>query len=209
MPSIPILSPCPPGVTEGLHELASPLDAFYADSGLTLPPLQRVDGGAVPAPFRQLLVHRNDMTPTLEGHYGRNIHIRVLRRRQAGEEEYSRLVVLHLDDTQQPVEFGANRIRLQHFPAEARRRILEEREPLGHILRDFGVEHTCEPNAFFRVASDPIINEGLQLRGAHILYGRHNRLFDPEGRMISEVVEILRPAEGGTCSPRPSPPEIP
>jgi hypothetical protein len=54
------------------------------------------------------------------------------------------------------------------------------------------VTHTCEPNAFLRVASDPLINEALGLRGAHVLYGRHNRLYDPQGQMISEVVEILR-----------------
>jgi chorismate-pyruvate lyase len=107
--------------------------------------------------------------------------------------EYYREVVLHLDQTGEAVEFGANRIVLRHFPEEAQRLILLEHEPLGHILRDFGVTHTCEPNAFLRVASDPLINEALGLRGAHVLHGRHNRLYDPEGRLISEVVEILRP----------------
>jgi chorismate-pyruvate lyase len=173
------------------------LDLFYADAGLNLPPFQRVEGQLLPRPLRDLLVHRNDMTPTLENFYGRSIHIRVTRRRHTAEE-YCRQVVLLLEGGEEPVEFGANRIWLGFFPEEARRLILEEREPLGHILRDFGVTHTCEPNAFFRVASDPMINEALGLRGAHILYGRHNRLFDPEGNLISEVVEILKnpPGEG-------------
>lgn len=179
-----------------LETLVHPLDAFYAEAGLRIPPIQRVEGQSIPQPFRQLLVHCNDMTPTLEAFYERTIHIRVLRRRREGDE-YFREVVLHLDDTEQPVEFGANRIRLSCFPEAAQQRILEEREPLGHILRDFGVTHTCEPNAFIRVASDPLINEALGLRGAQILYGRHNRLYDPQGGLISEVVEVLRPPPVG------------
>jgi chorismate-pyruvate lyase len=180
-----------------LQTLAYPLDLFYAEAGLSLPPFQRVEGQSLPQPWRDLLVHCNDMTPTLENFYGKNIHIRVLQRWQV-EDEYYRQVVLHLEGSEEPVEFGANRIRLGFFPEEARRLILEEREPLGHILRDFGVTHTCEPNAFLRVASDAVINEALDLRGAHILHGRHNRLFDQEGNLISEVVEILRnpPVQG-------------
>jgi chorismate-pyruvate lyase len=173
--------------------LAHPLDAFYAETGATLPPIERIEGDLMPQPWRQLLVHTDDMTPTLEAYYGQNIHIRVLGRRRQGDE-YCREVVLHLDGNEQPVEFGANRIRLNRFPEEARRLILEEHEPLGHILRDFQVRHTCEPNAFLRLPADALIKQALGLNGTEpTLYGRHNRLFDPEGRLISEVVEILGP----------------
>jgi chorismate-pyruvate lyase len=172
--------------------LVHPLEDFYAQAGQSLPPLEMVEGVSLPPPYRQLLVHSNDMTPTLEEHYGCTLHIRVLGRRRAGDD-YCREVVLVRDDTGRPVEFGANRIRLDLFPAEARRLILAEHEPLGHLMRDFHVTHTCQPNAFLRVASDPTINQALELTGAHVLYGRHNRLFDPRGRLLSEVVEILHP----------------
>jgi len=168
------------------------LDDFYALAGIPLPPLQSIHGEEVPQPYRDLLVHHNDMTPTLEGFYGHTLYLQVLGRRLQ-ENEYCREVVLRLEHSQAPVEFGANRIQLDKFPDPARRLILEEREPLGHILRDFAVTHTCQPNAFIRVASDHTINEALDLTGAHVLYGRHNRLFDPQGELISEVVEILRP----------------
>ena len=57
-----------------------PLDEFYARSGLPLPPLEQVDGETVPEPYKTLLVHRNDMTPTLEDFHGRSVHLRVLGR---------------------------------------------------------------------------------------------------------------------------------
>ena len=41
-----------------------PLDEFYANAGRALPKIEAVDGIAVPEPYRQLLVHDGDMTPT-------------------------------------------------------------------------------------------------------------------------------------------------
>jgi chorismate-pyruvate lyase len=174
-----------------LGAVAQPLDLFYAKARQPLPPFEVLDGEEVPEPARSLLVHYNDMTPTLEAFYGEQIALRVLGRRRRGNE-YSREVALFLKDSKRPVEFGANRIQLDRFPPAARQLILQEREPLGYILRDFNITHTCQPNAFLRLASDRLINSVLGLQGAQTLYGRHNQLFDPEGRLISEVVEILR-----------------
>ncbi|HKS37069.1 MAG TPA: hypothetical protein VJW76_07760 [Verrucomicrobiae bacterium] len=173
--------------------LAHPLDEFYAQLGLTLPPLEQVDGEAVPQPYKQLLVHNDDMTPTLEKFYAQDIHLRVFGRRQKGGE-YFREVVLLLDNNDQPVEFGAIKIDLELFSDETRKQILDERRPLGHILNECGIKHSSRPKAFLRVASDKVINEALQLTGAHVLYGRRNTLFDSQDRPLAEIVEILPPA---------------
>lgn len=173
--------------------LAHPLDEFYAQLGLTLPPLEQVDGEAVPQPYKQLLVHNDDMTPTLEKFYAQDIHLRVFGRRRKGNE-YFREVVLLLDNNDQPVEFGAIKIDLELFSDEAKKQILEERRPLGHILNEGGIKHSSRPKAFLRVASDKVINEALQLTGAHVLYGRRNTLFDSQDRPLAEIVEILPPA---------------
>ncbi len=181
----------------GKFVLAHPLDEFYAQMGLTLPPLQQVDGEAVPQPYKRLLVHQNDMTPTLENFHGRDIHLRLLGRRRKGNG-YFREVVLLLDGTDQPVEFGAIKIHLDRFVPEVRRQILEERRPLGHVLQECGVKHSSRPKAFLWLASDHLINQALQLSGANVLYGRRNTLFDPQEQPLAEIVEILPPvAEGG------------
>lgn len=174
--------------------IAYPLDEFYARSGLNLPPLDQIDGEAVPEPYKSLLVHERDMTSTLEGFYQTGIHLRVVSREQRGEE-YFREVVLALDDSEKPAEFGAIKIHLDRFPEKARQEILREKFPLGHILKEFAIAYQSCPKAFLRIASDKTINGLLGLAGAHLLYGRRNTLLNADGESLAEIVEILPPAE--------------
>jgi chorismate-pyruvate lyase len=178
-----------PDMTAIIH----PLDAFYAEAGHHLPPFAQIEAEAVPEPYKALLVHLNDMTPTLEKFHGRKIHLRVLGRRRKADQ-YFREVVLLLDGSQRPVEFGAIKINLDLFSPPVREQILAEQRPLGHILEAHKVQHTSQPGAFLRLASDQLINEALSLSGAQLLYGRHNILLDPQERPLAEIVEILPPA---------------
>src|SRR2546425_7220190 len=73
--------------------LVYPLDDFYAKSGLPLPKIQRVSPEEVPKPYRSLLVHQNDMTPTLEKFHGGRIHLEILKS-QRRDGYYFREVVL-------------------------------------------------------------------------------------------------------------------
>lgn len=186
-----------PAVPALTHAMMHPLDEFYVRSGFPLPPCEQVAGEAVPEPYKTLLVHRNDMTPTLEGFYKRDIHLRVLSREVRGHD-YFREVVLQLEGTNQLVEFGAIKIHLHLFDPPVREQILQEKWPLGHILRDYAVPHASRPAAFLRLASDPLINGMLHLRGAQLLFGRRNTLYDAADRPLAEIVEILPPAAAGT-----------
>ena len=80
------------------------------------------------------------------------------------------------------------------FPTEAQARILEEHWPLGRILKDHQINFTSCPVGYLRIASDPLINEVLGLSGAHLLFGRRNRLSNSSGKSLAEIVEILPPA---------------
>jgi hypothetical protein len=167
-----------------------PLDEFYTAAHLPLPPLNEIDGEAMPEPYKSLLVHQHDMTPTLESFHRQSIHLQVLGRRKKGDA-YFREVVLRLDETNQPVEFGAIKINLDLFPKPACEEILKEHLPLGHVLEEYKIPHTSRPRAYLRLASDKFINDVLDMSGAHVLYGRRNTLFDPQGRPLAEIVEIL------------------
>ena len=175
------------------RSIAYPLDEFYARSGLTLPPLDQIDGEAVPEPYKSLLVHERDMTSTLENFHGAGVHLRLLGTVRKGDD-YFREVLLVLDGFDRPVEFGAIQIHLARFPEAARQEILEGCFPLGHVIKDHAIPFLSRPQAFLRIASDRLIDELLGLTGAHVLYGRRNTLLNPAGESLAEIVEILPPA---------------
>jgi chorismate-pyruvate lyase len=171
-----------------------PLDDFYARAGLALPGIERIPAEEMPEPYRSLLVHERDMTPTLEKFHGSNIHLKILKREQRGDF-YFREVVLQLDGNELPVEFGANKVSLVLFPPKARQLILEERVPLGRVLKECEIGHTTLAKAFFRVAPDELISSVLHLKTPTELYGRKATIFDGQKRPLSEIVEILPPAQ--------------
>lgn len=170
-----------------------PLDEFYALAGMPMPRVERIPGAEVPEPYKSLLVHFNDMTPTLAGHYQSPIYIEVLHRERRGDF-YFREVILRLERDGTPVEFGANRVCLPLLPPEARQLILEEHVPLGQILHVCQVPHRSFPKCFIRVEADDFIHRPFGLKGHRILYGRQARILNPRSQPLSEIVEILPPA---------------
>ncbi len=170
-----------------------PLSEIYARAKLPPPRIEVVSGDAVPEPFRTLLVHHSDMTPTLEDYHKSPIHLEILRSEHRGGF-YFRQVVLRLNHDEKPVEFGANKIFLGMFPEEAQELIRLEQVPLGRILKECGVRHKTEAKAFLRVQPDETINGAFELENPTTLYGRKAVISDLQGKPLSEIVEILPPA---------------
>jgi len=153
-----------------------------------------VSGKEVPEPARTLLVHDSDMTPTLEKFHGSSVRLEVLSRKERGDF-YFREVVLEKCSDGRPVEFGAIKINLGLFPPAARKDILAELLPLGHVLAKWSLKHSSHPKAYLEVVSDDFIRAALKLGDVGLLYGRRNTLFDPQGRPLAEIVEILPPSK--------------
>ncbi|MBE7542359.1 MAG: hypothetical protein M9913_13330 [Bryobacteraceae bacterium] len=171
-----------------------PLAGMYAGMGLALPRVRLVEPSLVPEPYRRLLVHRQDMTPTLEAAHGASLHLRVIRH-TVSEELMDRLVVLELDGSGVAVEVGAIQIHLARLPDLARVSVLAMQEPFGAILRDHGLQHSSEPSAFFEIAPDALIADALGTNGVAALHGRASTIRDAQGEILAEVVEILPPAD--------------
>jgi len=182
-------------------KLIYPLNEFYEQLGLPLPAVARVDGRDMPEPYRSLLVHNRDMTPTLERAHDRRIRLRVLRSTVA-DDVLSRQVVLVAEGSEVPVAFGASKIHLEHFPEDARPLVLEGKQPLGAILRSQGIAHAGRPEVFLEVTADALIHNALGLTEPARLYGRRNMLVDAAGRTLAEVVEILPPGNGNSNTER-------
>jgi hypothetical protein len=169
-----------------------PLDELYARAGRPLPFTERIPGEQIPEPYRSLLVHESDMTPTLEKHHSGAIHLKILYREQR-DDYYFREVALLLRGSEKPIEFGANKVSLILFPPRARQLILEEDMPLGRILKDCQVGHSTVAKAFFRVTPDELICEVFGMKKPATLFGRRATIFDLQKRPLSEIVEILPP----------------
>ena len=182
----------PPQQTARPPGWAALLERFYAKLGLALPPMRDVDGQNMPEPYRHLLVHSADMTPTLESHYRQPMRLDVLTREQQ-DYSYLREVVLKCATDSRPVEYGVIRICLDHLPPPASRRVLEEQRPLGNILQTESIAHLSWPQAFFSIESDAHLSHVLFLAQPTTLYGRRNVLLDGSRRLLAEVIEILAP----------------
>jgi chorismate-pyruvate lyase len=114
--------------------------------------------------------------------------------REQHESSYLREVVLKSAHDGRPVEYGVIRICLDHLPAPASRRVLEEQRPLGNILQTEAIPHLSWPQAFFSIQPDSHLNRLLGLARRDRLYGRRNVLLDGSRRLLAEVIEILAPA---------------
>lgn len=154
--------------------------------------LRALDGSAIPEPQRQLLVHADGLTPTLERHLGQPLGLRMLRVRRQGSV-LMREILLVAAGLDHAVSFGAIRLHLDGFEDGVRSEILAGVAPLGTILRDRRVAHQRRLSGFFQVAARALVPAGIALRDETTLYGRHSELHTPTGQEMAEVVEILAP----------------
>lgn len=174
---------------EALHRLL-PFHFFYEKSARELPDFTFLRGGEVPYPYRSLLVHENDMTPTLAAFHHSRLYLKV-HQSEANEDFVMRLVSLHAASSDKPVEYGAIAIQLGPLPPAVREKVVEGRKPLGGLLGEYGVVHSGSPQAYFSVPADVLISQALHQEEGEILYGRCNQLLDREGMVFADIVEIL------------------
>jgi hypothetical protein len=166
-----------------------PLDALYARAGIAGPVVKRTTAQRIPSPYNGLLVHQNEMTSTLERHFGGRVAVRVLSTFSRGRS-YFRRVLLALEDTGRPVSMGAVRLRLDAFSPAVRARILGEKTPLGRILSDAGIRYSSRPTAFLALTPNAEMLAVFWMSAPRTLYGRQTQL-TVAGEAIGDIVEIL------------------
>ena len=130
-----------------------------------------VTPNAIPSPARELLVHRNHMTTTLEAFHGQPVQLTVLQHVHKGDS-YQRSIVLTLAAGNKVVEHGVVRIDLALMTDEVRAAIVEQRRPLGEILIAENVLRQIEPHWFLRSPSGGPLPTGFDRDGEGDLYGR-------------------------------------
>ncbi|MEQ1896584.1 MAG: hypothetical protein ABL971_04250 [Vicinamibacterales bacterium] len=163
----------------------------YDQAGVVQPTVRTIAPGAIPHPYRSLLVHDTDMTITLERHFGGPVMLRTLSTTTRGKW-YLRRVLLVQEYSGRPVEMGAIHLRLDAFPARIQKQILKNEVPLGRVLRNGGIDFKSQPCAFLAVEPNPEMMGVFWMREPRTLYGRQTELFEG-GRKIGDIVEILPP----------------
>ena len=175
------------------QNLFYPMTEFYEQAGTPFPEIVRLEGQEVPEPYRGLLVHDRDMTPTLAEAYRETMELRILQK-IVREDVFTRKIVLKGADSGRIVVFAAIKIYLDHFDAEGRRLILAGGKPFGTILHEQGIRHFSRPEAFIQVLADDWIRGALSLADASPLYGRRSALWNSTGNALAQVLEILPPS---------------
>jgi len=153
-----------------------------------------IPGETMPEPYRHLLVHESDMTPRLAAFHNSEIGLRV-HSVKASDDMVMRAVMLHRTEDNGPVEFGAIGIQLEPFPEEIKAMIRSGERPLGAILKDYKIDHTSHPRAYFRIHIDERLGELLHAPAGAVRYGRSNVLRDADGIDFADIVEILPETE--------------
>lgn len=182
----------PDHIEELRRSLLWPLNLFCAHYDREVPEITPLFEQYLPEPYRLLLVHQRNMTPTLEEYHGGTIYIERINV-FSDEEETTREVVLRRDSDAKPLEYGVSRTFRSRLPPEALFLLDDGRLPLGTILRVCDCEHTVQPSGFFKIRPTPFFADVFEVDDAAYLYGRRNMLVGLDGRPIAEVCEILPP----------------
>ena len=171
------------------HNMLYPLDVVYHRAGVEMPAVNIVSPYEIPMPYRALLVHEDDMTITLERHFGGRVVLRALSTFTSGAW-YSRRVLLVQEYSGRPVEMGAIRMKLDAFGARLKKQILRNEVPLGRILRDSGFKYVSHAMAFLAITPNPEMMGVFWMREPRTLYGRRTEIVR-DGTRIGDIVEIL------------------
>src|SRR5262245_19600947 len=177
------------GVAAASNGILYPLDLAYTQAGIAQPKVHEISPKDIPFPYRSLLVHENDMTLTLERHFGGPVKLRTLSTVTSGSW-YLRRVLLVQEYSGRPVEMGAIRLRTDVFPQKVRSQIQKNETPLGRLLRDGGVDFKSQPRVFLAVEPNNEMMGVFWMREPRTLYGRQTELFQG-GLKLGDIIEIL------------------
>ena len=173
-------------------QLIYPLSLFCDTRSQEALGIQKIADTELPEPYRSLLAHDSDMTTKLEVFHQGTIELLVLHSSTEGNS-HRREVILRIEGSEVPVEYGAIDINLAAFNDPVLEIIKQGHRPLGGILSEYKVQYKSQPQAFIKLRSDSIINNALGLTQPVVLYGRRNVLKGDSGKDLAQIIEILPP----------------
>ncbi|HRX84232.1 MAG TPA: hypothetical protein P5572_04360 [Phycisphaerae bacterium] len=179
--------------TQTIRDCATAEDAleslcgWFFEDRLSMEGCDAVAVEALPAAYRDLLVHAEHMTVRLADYHRRPVELIVLNHERRGEI-YSRNILLQLAGTEHIVEFGVVRIDLRFLAPAVREGVLAREIPLGAILITHDVMRRIEPKWFFRFRADAPMC--AHFGGERDAYGRVG-IIHCAGEPAIELLEVV------------------
>ena len=189
---------------------------LYGLFGREAPRATVVSARAVPQPQRSRLAHESHMPVTLEDHHGGPVEVVVLDR-VLHDDHYARRILLCRaanvgrtfgGDGSAVVQFGIVLFNLRFATDEARRDILGESVPIGHILIRHRQLRRISTHSLLEIEPDDEMRRHFGIaeseeREARRVYGRLATIFCDE-RPAVELLEVLPPGPAAAAAARVS-----
>ena len=156
------------------------------------PEMVLLTGAEVPAVSRELLVHDEHMTVTVERFLSEPVRLQVLQQTQTNSH-YSRAVLLSGSESGRLIQFGIVRIDLTTVDAEVRQEIQTGVTPLGRILIEHDVMRSIHPSHYLKITPTGEMMAFLRLADASPIYGRLATIITHSHPAI-EVLEVVAPS---------------
>jgi len=179
---------------------------LYGLFGRSAPEAVVVPRAAVPQPQRALLDHEGHMTVTLEAHHGGVVEVEVLDR-VAYDGRYARRILLRCpgsagrtvvpEQRAAVVLFGIVLIDFRFTTEAARREVLSETTPLGHVLIRHSRLRRISTHCLLQIEPDREmrrhfgLGDRVDCKGSPV-HGRLATIFC-DGRPAVELLEVVPP----------------
>jgi chorismate-pyruvate lyase len=173
-----------------ISDLETLVHLFYAEPE-KLGQFTEVSPTEMPAAYRDLLVHTNHMTVTVEKQYKSLVDVQVLST-LVTQTHYARAIFLTRQSDGAAVLFGIPRVNFDYLDPQVRREIESQTAPLGRILINHNVLREIRLLNVWRVTSGKELNKVFGLTQPTITYGR-TAVIDCNGQPAVELLEIVRP----------------
>lgn len=196
--------------------MAQPHDIsdLYGLFGRRVPEAVVVPRAAVPQPQGALLDHEDHMTVTLEAHHGGPVDVDVLDR-VAYDGRYARRILLRRatgpgrgrsSSLAAIVMFGIVLIDFRFTTEAARREILSEATPLGHVLIRHSRLRRISTHCLLEIEPDGELRRHFGLSdpvacGRSPVHGRLATIFCDEQPAV-ELLEVVPPGPAAAASPK-------
>lgn len=152
---------------------------------------EHIPATLTPEPYKQMLVHDQHMTVTMEAYYRSPVSVEVLARISEGDV-YSRKILLHKTADGKVVQFGIVRFDLSYVTPAVRNEILKGETPLGRILINHNVLRHIDLGAILRITPGPQLQRIFGCGPTKIIYGRMATIFCNQQPAV-DLLEIPAP----------------